>query len=34
MKIVNETNLDWDEKCILMLQTVENNEGFATLNLY
>jgi hypothetical protein len=34
MKIVNETNLDWEEKCIVMLQTIGNNERFATLNLY
>jgi hypothetical protein len=26
MKIVNKTNLDLEEKCIVMLQTVGNNE--------
>jgi hypothetical protein len=33
-KILNITNLDLEEKCIVKLQTVGSNEGFVTLNLY
>jgi hypothetical protein len=34
MKILNKTNLDLEEKFIVLLQKVGNSYGFATLNLY